>query len=76
MVSLDNGGLFLRDRKTSTAKKQVCRILKSPYSSKMPGRRLFELACHCPGPGVQRNVVTILVLNQLDLTEGFNAKIY
>jgi hypothetical protein len=28
------------------------------------------------GPVVQRNLVTILVLNQLDLTEGFNAKLY
>jgi hypothetical protein len=27
------------------------------------------------GPVVQRNFVTILALNQLDLTEGFNAKI-
>jgi hypothetical protein len=27
------------------------------------------------GPVVQRDFVTILALNQLDLTEGFNAKI-
>jgi hypothetical protein len=37
----------------------------------------LSLVCGCDnqGPVVQRNSVTILSLNQLDLTEGFNAKL-
>jgi hypothetical protein len=35
----------------------------------------FQIQSTCQDPVVQRNFVTILALNQLDLTERFNAKI-